>query len=212
MPLPPHTQIVLFLYTHAAVVTILRRDFASSTLFLHPFATAFIFFHPRATGLVPVAHGLWLAWIASVTGVQGSAVLALLIVGAALALVLLTAQFVRRSQRHGKAVAEAELMVGVGIVAVIMMAVVARNSNLSFVGLHSRTAAFYTIVWLLEIAVHQSGLLAHASLEIISLTLAFAVLAVPLWLAVAAWIATAAAVILNFGTLVSGGRAHTPGQ
>jgi hypothetical protein len=210
MPLPGHTYFVLLLYTHAVAATIFRRDLDGLTLDFHPFVISFIFFHPEAKGLVPVAHGLWMAWIICVTGETTSSLLSLLAVGVALATVVLGGQFVRQSQRHGNEVREAEIMAGLGMLGVLIMALVARDTDLSFLNLHLRTATFYALVWMLEIAVHQSTLLAHESLEIISLNIAFAVLALPFVLVAPVALGVVVVLVLNFGWLVAGDTVHNP--
>lgn len=208
--LPAHTRGLLVLYTHAVAVIIHKQNFPYHGYWVHSFVALFFIYHPDVGRLLLFGHGLWLAWISTLDTAPGSAVVAFFVTLGSVVVMLLTAQFVRRTQRHGRNVSECLIMVATGFVCVLAMAFVARHTPAKFIDLHLRTATYYTLVWMLQIAVDQTDLLQDASLELISLVMSFMALGLPLVATGVLWVATGVYISLNREWVVVQ-TGHSPG-
>lgn len=210
MILPTHTRGLLILYTHAVLVITHKQNCPGHGYWVHSFLVLFLIYHPDVARLLLFGHGLWLAWMASLDPAQGSAVVAFLVTLGSVVVMLLAGQFVRRTQRHGRKVSEGLVMVVAGSASILAMAFVARYSPTTFINLHLRTATYYTLVWMLQIAVGQTELLQDASLELISLVLSFTALGLPLVATGVLWAITVVYISLNREWVVVR-TGHSPG-
>lgn len=211
MTLPAHTQGWLALYTHAVAIITHKQNLPGHGYWIHSFLILFIIYHPDVGRLLLFGHGLWLAWMMSLDPAPGSDGIAFLVTLGSVVVMLLTAQFVRRAQRHGQRVNEGLVMVVAGCTCILIMAFVARFTPATFINLHLRTATFYTLVWMLQIAVGQTDLLKDASLELVSLVICFSALGLPLILTGTLWALTIIYISLNREWVIAQ-TGHSPGR